>query len=301
MSIKVNKITKKYGEQKALDNISLDIKTGEIVGLLGPNGAGKTTMMKILTCYLPPTSGSAEVSELDVQKESIKVRRKVGYLPETNPLYHEMYVKEYLNFVAGIHKVKDRKKKVAEMIELTGLTPEAHKKIAALSKGYKQRVGIAQAMIHEPEVLILDEPTSGLDPNQIVEIRNLIKKIGKEKTVLLSTHIMQEVEAMCDRVVIINKGKIVADDNTENIYKYAKAEQKILEVEFDKPVSEKLLLQIKGISKVENNKNQMLIYFDSKEDIRKEVFNLAVKENTAVISMNLQGASIESVFRELTK
>ncbi len=301
MSIKVNEITKKYGEQKALDNISLDIKTGEIVGLLGPNGAGKTTMMKILTCYLPPTSGSAEVSELDVQKESINVRRKVGYLPETNPLYYEMYVKEYLNFVAGIHKVKDRKKKVAEMIELTGLTPEAHKKIAALSKGYKQRVGIAQAMIHEPEVLILDEPTSGLDPNQIVEIRNLIKKIGKEKTVLLSTHIMQEVEAMCDRVVIINKGKIVADDNTENIYKYAKAEQKILEVEFDKPVSEKLLLQIKGISKVENNKNQMLIYFDSKEDIRKEVFNLAVKENTAVISMNMQDASIESVFRELTK
>jgi gliding motility-associated transport system ATP-binding protein len=301
MSIKVNKITKKYGEQKALDNISLEIKTGEIVGLLGPNGAGKTTMMKILTCYIPPTTGSAEVSELDVQKESIKVRRKVGYLPETNPLYYEMYVKEYLNFVAGIHKVKDRKKKVAEMIELTGLTPEAHKKIAALSKGYKQRVGIAQAMIHEPEVLILDEPTSGLDPNQIVEIRNLIKKIGKEKTVLLSTHIMQEVEAMCDRVVIINKGKIVADDNTENIYKYAKAEQKILEVEFDKPLSDKLLLQIKGINKVENNKNQRMIYFDSKEDIRKEVFNLAVKENTAVISMNMQDASIESVFRELTK
>jgi len=302
MSIKVYNLTKKYGEQKALDNISLDIKTGEIVGLLGPNGAGKTTMMKILTCYLPPTSGKAEVSDLDVQKDSIKVRRKVGYLPETNPLYYEMYVKEYLNFVASIYKVKEKKNKISEMIELTGLSSEAHKKIGALSKGYKQRVGIAQAMIHDPEVLILDEPTSGLDPNQIVEIRNVIKKIGKRKTVLLSTHIMQEVEAMCDRVVIINKGKIVADDNTENIYKYAKSEQKILEVEFEKQISKKLLLQIKAVNKVEIVKNnQVLIYFESKEDIRKDVFNLAVKQKTAVISMNLQDASIESVFRELTK
>lgn len=302
MSIKVKHITKKYGEQKALDNVSLEIKTGEIVGLLGPNGAGKTTMMKIISCYLPPNIGTAEVCGMDVQKDSIKVRRKIGYLPETNPLYYDMYIKEYLNFVCGIFKIKKKKERIKEIIELTGLSPEAHKKIGALSKGYKQRVGIAQAMIHDPEVLILDEPTSGLDPNQIIEIRKLIKTIGKTKTVLLSTHIMQEVEAMCDRVVIINKGKIVADDKTEKIHLYEKSEGHRLIVEFDAKISKKKITDLKQVKSVEEiTPNKYIIYFDSKKDIRKDVFNLAVKENCAVISMQLEESSIESVFRELTK
>jgi ABC-2 type transport system ATP-binding protein len=302
MSIKVKHITKKYGEQKALDNVSLEIKTGEIVGLLGPNGAGKTTMMKIISCYLPPNIGTAEVCGMDVQKDSIKVRRKIGYLPETNPLYYDMYIKEYLNFVCGIFKIKKKKDRIKEIIELTGLSPEAHKKIGALSKGYKQRVGIAQAMIHDPEVLILDEPTSGLDPNQIIEIRKLIKTIGKTKTVLLSTHIMQEVEAMCDRVVIINKGKIVADDKTEKIHLYEKSEGHRLIVEFDAKISKKKITDLKQVKSVEEiTPNKYIIYFDSKKDIRKDVFNLAVKEDCAVISMQLEESSIESVFRELTK
>ncbi len=302
MSIKVKQITKKYGEQKALDNVSLEIKTGEIVGLLGPNGAGKTTMMKIISCYLPPNTGTVEVCGMDVQKNSIKVRKKIGYLPETNPLYYDMYIKEYLHFVCGIFKIKNKKERIKEIIQLTGLLPEAHKKIGALSKGYKQRVGLAQAMIHDPEVLILDEPTSGLDPNQIVEIRKLIKTIGKTKTVLLSTHIMQEVEAMCDRVVIINKGKIVADDKTENIHNYEKTQDHRLLVEFDAKVSKKKLTDLKQVKKVEEiTSKKYIIYFDSKKDIRKEVFNLAVKENCAVISMQLEESSIESVFRELTK
>lgn len=217
MSISVNSLTKVYGSQKAVDNISFEIGKGEIVGFLGPNGAGKSTTMKMVTTYLPPTSGSAAVCGFDVQSQSMDVRKRVGYLPEANPLYYDMYVREYLEFSAGIHKLKNVKEKVEEMIELTKLNKEAHKRIQALSKGYKQRVGLAQAMIHSPEVLILDEPTSGLDPNQIVEIRDLILKIGKEKTVLLSTHIMQEVEAMCSRVIIINNGVLVADDQLSSL------------------------------------------------------------------------------------
>lgn len=217
MSISVNSLTKVYGSQKAVDNISFEIGKGEIVGFLGPNGAGKSTTMKMVTTYLPPSSGSAAVCGFDVQSQSMDVRKRVGYLPEANPLYYDMYVREYLEFSAGIHKLKNVKEKVEEMIELTKLNKEAHKRIQALSKGYKQRVGLAQAMIHSPEVLILDEPTSGLDPNQIVEIRDLILKIGKEKTVLLSTHIMQEVEAMCSRVIIINNGVLVADDQLSNL------------------------------------------------------------------------------------
>lgn len=217
MSISVNSLTKVYGSQKAVDNISFEIGKGEIVGFLGPNGAGKSTTMKMITTYLPPTSGSAAVCGFDVQSQSMDVRKRVGYLPEANPLYYDMYVREYLEFSAGIHKLKNVKEKVEEMIELTKLNKEAHKRIQALSKGYKQRVGLAQAMIHSPEVLILDEPTSGLDPNQIVEIRDLILKIGKEKTVLLSTHIMQEVEAMCSRVIIINNGVLVADDQLSSL------------------------------------------------------------------------------------
>lgn len=217
MSISVNSLTKVYGSQKAVDNISFEIGKGEIVGFLGPNGAGKSTTMKMVTTYLPPTSGSAAICGFDVQSQSMDVRKRVGYLPEANPLYYDMYVREYLEFSAGIHKLKNVKEKVEEMIELTKLNKEAHKRIQALSKGYKQRVGLAQAMIHSPEVLILDEPTSGLDPNQIVEIRDLILKIGKEKTVLLSTHIMQEVEAMCSRVIIINNGVLVADDQLSSL------------------------------------------------------------------------------------
>ena len=218
MSITVKNITKLYGSQKALDQVSFSINPGEICGFLGPNGAGKSTMMKILTCFIPPSSGEASVCGFDILENSIDVRRKIGYLPENNPLYLEMYVREYLDFIAGIHQIKHkREERISEMIALTGLGLEQKKKIGALSKGYRQRVGLAQVLIHDPEVLILDEPTSGLDPNQLIEIRNLIQTIGKEKTVMLSTHIMQEVEAICDRTIIINRGKIVADDKTSNL------------------------------------------------------------------------------------
>ncbi len=219
MSITVNKVTKLYGAQKALDEVSFSIEPGQIVGLLGPNGAGKSTMMKILTCFIPPSSGAASVNGFDVMEEAMAVKKIVGYLPEHNPLYQEMYVKEYLEFIGGIFHLKDLSWRIEEMIELTGLKDEQHKKIEALSKGYRQRVGLAQALIHDPEVLILDEPTSGLDPNQLVEIRNLIGEIGRTKTVMLSTHIMQEVEAVCRRVIIIHKGKIVADDLLDDLRK----------------------------------------------------------------------------------
>lgn len=218
MSISITNLTKIYGEQRALDNVSLEINKGEIVGLLGPNGAGKSTMMKIITCFIPPTEGGVKVCGYDIFDDPMEVRKKIGYLPENNPLYLDMYVREFLYFIAGVHKLgKQKKERTEYMIELTGLTKEVNKKIGALSKGYRQRVGIAQAMIHDPEVLILDEPTSGLDPNQLVEIRELIKNAGKDKTVLLSTHIMQEVEAVCDRTIIINNGQVVADDNTKHL------------------------------------------------------------------------------------
>ena len=221
MSILVKDLTKIYGEQKAVDNISFEIKTGEIVGFVGPNGAGKSTTMKILTGFIPPSSGEAKINALDLIENSLEIRKHIGYLPEHNPLYHEMYVKEYLEFVAGIYNLgKNTQSRIEEIIEQTGLTIEQKKKIGALSKGYRQRVGLAQALIHDPSILILDEPTSGLDPNQIIEIRNLISEVGKEKTVMLSTHIMQEVEAICDRIIIINKGKIVADDSIESIYSH---------------------------------------------------------------------------------
>ena len=219
MSLSVKNITKQYKQQKALDDISFELKSGEIVGFLGPNGAGKTTTMKIITCFIPPTKGTVSVCGLDVSKDHLKVKKKVGYLPENNPLYYDMYVKEFLSFIASLHKIKNKKDRINEMIKMVGLEKEQHKKIGTLSKGYKQRVGLAQAMIHDPEILILDEPTSGLDPNQIIEIRDLIRDFGKDKTVLLSTHIMQEVESMCDRVIIINEGKIVADDSVESIKK----------------------------------------------------------------------------------
>ena len=219
MSISIKNLTKIYGEQKALDNINIEIEQGQIVGLLGPNGAGKSTMMKILTCFIPPTEGEVKVCGYDIFDNPMQVRANIGYLPEQNPLYYDMYVREFLTFIAGIHKIdkKIRKQRVEEIIELTGISKEVNKKISMLSKGYKQRVGIAQALIHDPKVLILDEPTTGLDPNQLVEIRDLIKQVGQTKTVLLSTHIMQEVEAVCSRVLIINNGKLVADDETKHL------------------------------------------------------------------------------------
>lgn len=227
MSISIKNLTKIYGEQKALDNINIEIEQGQIVGLLGPNGAGKSTMMKILTCFIPPTEGEVKVCGYDIFDNPMQVRANIGYLPEQNPLYYDMYVREFLMFIAGIHKIdkKIRKQRVEEIIELTGISKEVNKKISMLSKGYKQRVGIAQALIHQPKVLILDEPTTGLDPNQLVEIRELIKKVGETKTVLLSTHIMQEVEAVCSRVLIINNGKLVADDETKHITSGGNLEQ----------------------------------------------------------------------------
>jgi ABC-2 type transport system ATP-binding protein len=302
MSIKVSNITKIYGKQKALDNVSFNINAGEIVGLVGPNGAGKSTMMKIITCYLPQTSGDASVCGFDVVEQSIEVRRKVGYLPEHNPLYLDMYVKEYLEFISGIHKLgKDSKKRIAEMIDITGLEVERKKKIGALSKGYRQRVGLAQALIHNPEVLILDEPTSGLDPNQILEIRNLIKKIGKEKTVLFSTHIMQEVEAICDKVIVIDNGKIVANKTTVEMHQ-SNINYQGVSVEFESKVNASQLKEITGVVEAVCVKgNLWSIKAGQGKDIRPEIFKFAVKHNNAVLSMNIEEQTLEETFHQLTK
>ena len=301
MSIKAEHITKLYGTQKALDDVSFEIPGKQVVGFLGPNGAGKSTMMKIITCFLPQTSGTIAVCGFDVTEQSIDVRKNVGYLPEHNPLYLEMYVKEYLEFIAGIHHLNGSKeKRIAEMIEITGLGVEQKKKIGALSKGYRQRVGLAQALIHHPQVLILDEPTSGLDPNQLSEIRTLIKEIGKEKTVVLSTHIMQEVEAVCNRVIIINKGKIVADENTSILQQQATGGNYIL-VEFDKGVEAGLLKSIKGVLSADrvNEKSWRLKTVDE-SDIRGDIFNFAVNNHLAVLSMQKEEQRLEDVFHQLT-
>lgn len=301
MSIRVNQVTKVYGEQKALNGVSLEIEKGEIVGLLGPNGAGKSTLMKILTCYIPPTSGQAFVNDMNCADESLAVRSIIGYLPENNPLYYDMYVREFLTFIAGIHNLKDKKLRVDEMIEITGLKPEMHKRIGALSKGYKQRVGLAQALIHNPEVLIMDEPTSGLDPNQIVEIRELIKKLGSEKTILLSTHIMQEVEAICNRVVIIDKGKIVADGKTADLASMFSAAEMLM-VEFDRKVNREAILAVKGVKNVTaKGNNSWEIETDSDTDVRKEIFDFAVRNQYKVLSLNKEKHSIEELFQQLTK
>jgi ABC-2 type transport system ATP-binding protein len=302
MSIEVKQVTKLFGTQKALDQVSLSIHPGEIVGLLGPNGAGKSTLMKIITCYLPPTEGEVFVCGHDIFEESLKVREKVGYLPEHNPLYLDMYVKEYLEFIAGIHKIKgDARKKVAEMVELTGLTQEQNKKIGALSKGYRQRVGLAQALIHDPEVLILDEPTSGLDPNQIHEIRNLIRSVGTTKTVMLSTHIMQEVEAICDRAIIIHHGHIVADDSTRNLAGTVKNKNRIT-VEFSGKIVKEDLQQIPGITLLESkNQNTWVIETAADRDIREDLFKLAVAKESGILSLNKEELRLEEVFQILTQ
>lgn len=303
MSIEVVSVTKLFGKQKALDNISFRIEKGEIFGFLGPNGAGKTTMMKIIMGIIPPNEGQVFINNMDILNDSIEIRKQMGYLPENNPLYYEMYVKEYLKFVCDIYKIKDKNKRVEEIIEQTGLGDEQHKLIGSLSKGYKQRVGIAQALIHNPSVLILDEPTSGLDPNQIIEIRNLIAQVGKQKTVLLSTHIMQEVEAICKRIIIINKGKIVADNNKERLQEemYDSSKQ-IIFVEFDNPVPTEDFMNIKGVTKVKPvKKMQYIIEANTEEDIRPLIFQLAIKKNINVLSLQRKEKSLEELFHELTK
>ncbi len=301
MSIAVQSITKEYGVQKALNSVSFEIKSGEVVGFLGPNGAGKSTMMKILTGFIPPTSGKAQVSGFDVEEGSMDVRKRVGYLPEHNPLYLEMYVKEYLHFNADIFGLKNKKARVEEMIAMVGLEREQKKKIGALSKGYRQRVGLAQALIHDPEVLILDEPTSGLDPNQIIEIRDLIKSVGKEKTVMLSTHIMQEVEAICDRVIIINKGEIVADNDVTQIVKTG-VKTAVLVVEFGTPLEERAILTVNGVRKAKRVKDNIwALEHEIDLDIRKRVFDFAVSQSSSVLEMKQEERSLEEVFKSVTK
>ncbi len=301
MSVIVDRLSKIYGEQKAVDEISFKAEPGRILGFLGPNGAGKSTTMKIITCFIPASSGNVSVCGFDTNTDSMEVRKRIGYLPEHNPLYLEMYVKEYLAFVAGLHDIKNPADRIKEMIALTGLDKEQHKKIGQLSKGYRQRVGLAQAMIHNPDVLILDEPTSGLDPNQLSEIRNLIKKIGKEKTVILSTHIMQEVEAICDQVVIINKGKIVANDDTKNLQAHVLGEF-VFRVEFDKHIDQNKLESIAGVKKANKVSNTVwLLSTNNDEAVRTSIFEFAVKNNLVMLSIQKEEEKLEDVFRRLTK
>jgi ABC-2 type transport system ATP-binding protein len=296
MSIEVKNVTKIYGEQKALNNVSFSIKDAEIVGFLGPNGAGKSTMMKILTTYINASEGSASINDFSVDTHKKNVQSSVGYLPEHNPLYTDLYVKEYLNFNANVYKTsKDRINKV---IQLTGLAPEAHKKISQLSKGYRQRVGLANALLHNPDVLILDEPTTGLDPNQLVDIRSLITSIGKEKTVFLSTHIMQEVEAMCDRVIIINNGEIVADKYLADL---RKDQKQIIIVEFDYRVEDAFLQKLPNVTSVKNTHDFIYeITFSTKNDMRSLVFDFAHENDLKILQLNQKNTSLESLFRQLT-
>lgn len=302
MSIVVQEVTKLYGSQKALENVSFGVKTGEIVAFLGPNGAGKSTMMKIITGFIPATSGTVLVNDTEVSSDNPEIRKRIGYLPENNPLYPEMYVREYLSFVASIYKLGSSSAgKIENIIGLTGLAPEAGKKIGALSKGYRQRVGLAQALIHDPDVLILDEATSGLDPNQIIEIRNLIKEAGRQKTVLLSTHIMQEAEAVCDRIIIIDKGVIVADEEKNNIYSKINSGKQIIKVGFDKKISDTELLSIPNVRNARlTDKDIWLLEAETEEDIRPALFSFAVKNNLTVLSLQKEENNLEEVFRHLT-
>lgn len=296
MSIEVEGVSKLYGTQKALNNISFQVGKPEIVGFLGPNGAGKSTMMKILTTYINASGGHVKVNSFDVDQDPKNVQKSVGYLPENNPLYLDMYVKEYLNFNAQIYKVD--KQRIDEVIELTGLTPEAHKKVGQLSKGYRQRVGLANALLHNPDVLILDEPTTGLDPNQLVDIRTLIKTIGKTKTVFLSTHIMQEVEAMCDRVIIINKGEIVAD---KKLHELRDGKEQTVVVEFDYRVEDAFLKNLPKVKNVVNTHDFVYeITFKTSEDMRSHVFDFAHDNQLKILQLNQKNTSLENLFRDLT-
>ncbi|MFI0426854.1 MAG: gliding motility-associated ABC transporter ATP-binding subunit GldA [Flavobacterium sp.] len=297
MSIEVQNISKNYGDQKALDNVSFSVKKGEIVGFLGPNGAGKSTLMKILTTYLTADSGIAIVNEHDVTSSQKEVQKSVGYLPEHNPLYLDLYVREYLAFNADLHKIA--KSRIDEVISLTGLTPESHKKIGELSKGYRQRVGLATALLHNPDVMILDEPTTGLDPNQLVEIRDLIKNIGRDKTVFLSTHIMQEVEAICDRIIIIDKGKIVTDKKLNNLV--AEEAEQIIEVEFDKKVDESIFASLPNLKTAKNTHDLVWeLTFTSTTDMRPTLFDFAQANNLRTLQIVLKNKNLEQIFREKT-
>jgi len=299
MSIEVNNISKSYGSQKALDSISFSVKKGEIVGFLGPNGAGKSTLMKILTTYIAADEGAAAVNGFDVNTQAKAVQQSIGYLPEHNPLYLDLYVREYLAFNADVYKVAQSR--IEEVIQLTGLSNESHKKIGQLSKGYRQRVGLANALLHNPDVLILDEPTTGLDPNQLVEIRNVIKNVGKDKTVFLSTHIMQEVEALCDRVIIIDKGKIVADKKLDNLISTEATEQ-VIEVEFDLTVEEELIAKIENLSSYKNTHDLIWeLTFNADKDMRPAVFDFANANGLRTLQLNQKNKNLETVFREMTK
>jgi gliding motility-associated ABC transporter ATP-binding subunit GldA len=300
MSIEVKNLSKIYGQQKAVDQISFKVNKGQIVGFLGPNGAGKSTTMKMITGYLQPDGGTALVEGIVVTDQPLETKKKIGYLPEANALYYEMYVREYLDFVAEVHGIKNRKSKIENVISLTGLTIESKKKIGQLSKGYKQRVGLAAALIHDPEVLILDEPTSGLDPNQIIEIREVIREQGKNKTVLFSSHILQEVEAICDRVIIINNGKIVADDTLQNLQQKNKNKHSV-RVQFQKEVDMLLLTTIKGVEDVEKLQSSTYnLHTQSPEAVRKQIIELSLEHNLNIVSLQSESQSLEDVFRSLT-
>jgi ABC-2 type transport system ATP-binding protein len=300
MSIKVSNLSKNYGAQKAVNNISFSVGKGEIVGFLGPNGAGKSTTMKIITGYLECDGGGVEVCNEKVNTSSLSTKKKIGYLPEANPLYFDMYVREYLEFIAGVHKMDHPKNRIEETIATVGLTLESNKKIGQLSKGYKQRVGLAAALIHNPEVLILDEPTSGLDPNQIVEIREVIKRLGKDKTVLFSSHILQEVQAICDRVIIINKGNIVADDTLINLQK-VKDDEHIVLIQFKEIVAAETLRKLKEAGNIEQvDTTSYRIHTANPESIRKQLLELSLKNNLNIVSLQSESNSLEAIFRNLT-
>jgi ABC-2 type transport system ATP-binding protein len=300
MSIEVKGLTKIYGEQKAVDDISFSAAKGEIVGFLGPNGAGKSTTMKIITGYLLADAGLVKVCDIDVKEQPLETKRKIGYLPESNPLYYDMYVREYLDFIAGVHEIKNKKERIEEVITTVGLKPESRKKVGQLSKGYKQRVGLAAALIHNPEVLILDEPTTGLDPNQIIEIREVIKQLGKDKTILFSSHILQEVEAICDRVVIINKGKLVADD-TLSVLRNQSAGNNLVKVEFKETVDAALLQAIQGVQSVNKiNDCEWELSCTHTNDVKRSLLELSLQRNLNIVSLQSGEQRLEEVFRNLT-
>lgn len=301
MSISVTNISRYYGRQQALKNVSFDIMSGEVVGFLGPNGAGKSTMMKILTGFLPASSGVITICGHNVTENNVSFRNKIGYLPEHNPLYLDMYITEYLQFTGSVYKIKNCRKRVEEMIDCTGLQSERHKKIGALSKGYRQRVGLAQALLPDPEVLILDEPTTGLDPNQIAGVRTLIKDLGKSKTVLLSTHIMQEVKAICERVIIIHNGEIVADARPDKLEGLNFKEGQIIEVEFDQRIAPELILSIQGVAKLQETAKGWMLTSDAEIDLRPQLFRFAVENNYVILGMIQKQHSLEDVFHSLTR
>jgi ABC-2 type transport system ATP-binding protein len=299
MSIQVNNLLKTFGEQKAVNNISFQVKSAEIVGFLGPNGAGKSTTMKMITGYLTPDQGEIKVCGISVNEHPNETKKKIGYLPEANPLYHDMYVREYLDFVSGVHGITNAKAAIEKSIQVTGLTPESKKKIGQLSKGYKQRVGLAASLIHDPEVLILDEPTSGLDPNQIIEIREVIKELGKNKTVLFSSHILQEVEALCDRVVIINKGELVADDQLQNLQQKSGASQ--IKVSFRESLESEWLGRLPAVTSVHKlDTNSWQLETADPDSLRKQLMELALQHNLNIVSLQSGNQNLEEIFRSLT-